>query len=82
MMPAGLADLVTRDPTDWWEASHDHVIGHSAALRDEPGSLELEQATAELIGGELHAALGREKMGFNMGGWATQLVDRAVAPVA
>jgi hypothetical protein len=50
MMPAGLADLATRDPTDWWEASHDHVIRHSAALRDEPGSLELEQATAELIG--------------------------------
>lgn len=81
MMPAGLADLATRDPTDWWEASHDHVIGHSAALRDEPGSLELEQATAELIGGELHAALGREKMGFNMGGWATQLVDRAAGRV-
>ncbi|HTQ88410.1 MAG TPA: hypothetical protein VMK84_02850 [Streptosporangiaceae bacterium] len=67
-MPAGLADLATRDPTDWWEASHDHMIGHSAALRDVPGSLELEEATAELIGGELHAALGREKMGFNMGG--------------
>lgn len=77
MMPAKLADLATRDPTDWWEASHDHVIEHSAALRDEPGSLELEQATAELIGRELHAALSREKMGFNMGGWATQLVDRA-----
>lgn len=80
-MPAALADLATRDPTDWWEASHDHVIEHSAALRDEPGSLELEQATAELIGGELHAALSREKMGFNMGGWATQLVDQAAGRV-
>ncbi|HET9970312.1 MAG TPA: hypothetical protein VFQ68_18910 [Streptosporangiaceae bacterium] len=81
MMPAGLADLATRDPTDWWEASHDRVIGQSAALRGEPGSLELEQAAAGLIGGELHAALGREKMGFDMGGWAMQLVDRAAGRV-
>lgn len=81
MMSAELADLATRDPTDWWEASHDHVIEHSAALRDEPGSLELEQATAELVGRELHVALSREKMGFNMGSWATQLVDRAAVRV-
>jgi hypothetical protein len=76
-LPPGLVDLVTRDSRDWWEKSHDHVLELSGALRDEPGSLELEQATAELLGGELHAALGREKMGFDMDGWATQLVDRA-----
>lgn len=76
-LPRELAELATGDPRQWWEASHDHVLELSAALRSEPGSLELERATAELIGGELHAALGREKMGFDMAGWAADLVDRA-----
>jgi hypothetical protein len=42
---------------------------------------ELEQATAELLGGVLHTALGRYQAGFALNAWLDTVIDEAV-PVA
>jgi hypothetical protein len=69
------------DHAQWWKPSHDRLIAASAGLLTAPGSRALEQATAELIGGELYEAVYEERAGLRFDMWAMALVDRAVERV-
>ena len=67
-----------REP-GWWAASHDRVLDASVGLLAASGPRTLEQAVAELIGGELHEAILREESGLGLDLWGMRLVDRAAA---
>jgi Helicase HerA, central domain len=69
------------DHAQWWKPSHDRLIAASAGLLTAPGPRALEQATAELIGGELYEAVYEERAGLRFDMWAMDLVDRAVERV-
>jgi hypothetical protein len=78
--PGWLQELAgQRDEPDWWEASHDRVLDASVGLLAAAGPRTLEQAVAELIGGELHASILREESGLGLDIWGMRLVDRAAA---
>jgi hypothetical protein len=68
-----------RDEPEWWEASHDRVLDATVGLLAASGPRTLEQAVAELIGGELHASVLREESGLRLDTWGMRLVDRAAA---
>jgi hypothetical protein len=68
-----------RDEPEWWAASHDRVLDASVGLLAATGPRTLEQAVAELIGGELHASILREESGLGLDTWGMRLVDRAAA---
>jgi hypothetical protein len=61
----------------WWKSSHERLIAASDCLLTAPGPRALEQATAELIGGELYDAVRGERAGLRFDMWAMELVDRA-----
>jgi hypothetical protein len=62
----------------WWPLRIDDVLAGAAGLLNTRRPRELEQATAELIGGALHRALSEESMGFALHAWLDALVGRAV----
>src|SRR4029453_6391825 len=64
--------------TQWWQPSHDRLIAASGRLLAAPGPRALEQATAELIGAELYAAVRDERAGLRFDVWAMELAGRAV----
>ncbi|SRR6266487_744721 len=61
----------------WWPERIGDVLAGAGGLLDAGGPRELEQATAELIGGVLHRALAEETMGFALQAWLGALVDDA-----
>lgn len=61
----------------WWQSSYERLIAASDSLLSAPGPRALEQATAELIGGELYDALAEGRSGLRFELWAMELVDRA-----
>jgi hypothetical protein len=66
----------TDDP-EWWPPAHQRVITASHALLKAQNPRALEQATAELIGAELHDAVREKRPGWRFEVWATQLIGRA-----
>jgi hypothetical protein len=61
----------------WWPDRVRDVLRGAGGLLDAAGPRELEQATAELIGGVLHQALAQETMGFALQSWLAGLIDTA-----
>ena len=69
----------SRDPRPrWWEPSFERLIAASGDLLAAQGPRVLEQATAELIGAELHQAVLAERSGLSFDAWATELIGRSV----
>src|ERR1035441_7489517 len=62
----------------WWEPSFERLIAASDGLLAAQGPRVLEQATAELIGAELHRAVRDEHTGLHLDAWATGLIGRSV----
>ena len=63
--------------TQWWEPSHERLMAASGGLLAAQSPRALEQATAELVGAELYAAVRDERSGLRLDTWAIELVDRA-----
>jgi hypothetical protein len=70
-----------REP-EWWEPSHQRVIDASRGLLAAASPRALEQAVAELIGGELYAAVNEGRSGLRLDVWAMELTDRLVSRIA
>jgi hypothetical protein len=66
------------DHPPWWEPSHERLIAASADLLTAQGPRALEQATAELVGAELHRAVHEESDGLRLDMWAMELIRHAV----
>ena len=62
----------------WWEPSFERLIAASNGLLAAQSPRVLEQATAELIGAELHRAVLAERTGLHLDAWATELIGRSV----
>jgi len=58
----------------WWEPSFERLIATSVGLLAAQGPQALEQATAELIGAELHQAVRDEQTGLRLDMWAMELI--------
>src|SRR5947208_11060603 len=70
-----LSGLSRAAVTAWWPERIDEVLTGAVGLLDAAGPRELEQATAELIGGVLHRALAQETMGFALQAWLGALIE-------
>lgn len=66
------------DRPEWFAPSQERVLAASRGLLAARGPRALEQATAELIGAELHRAVRAERSGLRFDLWATELTGRAV----
>jgi hypothetical protein len=70
------------DRPEWFTPSQERVLAASRGLLAARGPRALEQATAELIGAELHRAMRAERSGLRFDLWATELTGRAVDRMA
>jgi hypothetical protein len=70
-----------REP-DWWEPSHERVIAASRGLLAAASPRALEQAVAELVGGELYAAMSEGRTGLRFDAWVMELTGRLVSRIA
>lgn len=70
-----------REP-DWWKPSHERVIDASPRLLTAASPRALEQAVAELTGGELYGAVSEARSGLRLDAWAMELTDRLVGRIA
>jgi hypothetical protein len=66
------------DRPPWWEPSFERLIAASAGLLTAQGPQALEQATAELVGAELHRAVHEEAGEFRLDMWAMELIGYAI----
>ena len=67
------------DRPQWWKPSLERLIAASSGLLAAQGPRALEQATADLVGGELYRALREERSGLpRFDVWAIELVYGAV----
>jgi hypothetical protein len=66
------------DRPEWFTPSQERVLAASRGLLAARGPGALEQATAELIGAELHRAMRAERSGLRFDLWAMELAGRAV----
>ncbi|MFD1049337.1 hypothetical protein ACFQ1S_29265, partial [Kibdelosporangium lantanae] len=66
------------DRPEWFEDSVRTVIDQADVLLSASGPRELEQATAELLGGQLHRALMDEQAALRFMAWFTELVEAVV----
>ena len=69
------------DRPEWFTPSQERVLAASRGLLAARGPRALEQATAELIGAELHRAMRAKRSGLRFDLWATELTGRAVNQV-
>ena len=69
------------DRPEWFTPSQERVLAASRGLLAARGPRALEQATAELIGAELHRAMRAKRSGLRFDLWATELTGRAVDQV-
>jgi hypothetical protein len=76
---SSLAGLVEPDPASraWWPVSFDEVLDAAAPLSGCAGPEELEEATAEVIGGVYHGWLNAAHGGHELLGWMDGLVAAA-----
>jgi hypothetical protein len=66
---------------EWWEPSHERMIDASGGLLAAASPRALEQAVAELTGGELYAAVSEGRSGLRFDAWAMELTDRLVSRI-
>jgi hypothetical protein len=69
-----------REP-EWWQPSHERIIDASRGLLAATSPRALEQAVAELVGGEFYTALTEHRSGLRLDAWAMELTDRLVSRV-
>lgn len=65
----------------WFDASNTGVLDRSDAVLAARGPRELEEATAGLLGAELHRAINEEARGLRFDLWFEHLVEAAVARI-
>jgi hypothetical protein len=69
-----------REP-EWWAPSYKRIIDASRDLLAATSPRALEQAVAELVGGEFYTALTEHRSGLRLDAWAMELTDRLVSRV-
>jgi hypothetical protein len=70
-----------RERPAWFEPSITRVLENASALPSSRGPRELEQLTAELLGGELHRTVQEGNSGLWFDWWLAELVDAAAARI-
>ena len=65
----------------WFESSIEAVLDRAGVLMAARGPRELEQATAELLGAELHRILGEEREGMWFSWWLEELTEAVAARI-
>ncbi|HXL90069.1 MAG TPA: hypothetical protein VN969_14045 [Streptosporangiaceae bacterium] len=83
---AELADVLESllgqgDVPEWWGQSQERLIDASRGLLAATSPRTLEQAAAELIGGELYTAVTEGHSGLRFEVWANELTDRLVSRI-
>lgn len=68
-----------RRPPDWFDSSIKTVLDRASVLVAAQGPRELEQATCEILGSELHRVLHTYQSDLWFGWWFKELVDAAAA---
>jgi hypothetical protein len=70
-----------RQQPEWFDASITGVLDRSDAVLAARGPRDLEEATARLLGAELHRAINEESRGLRFDRWFEHLVEAAVARI-
>jgi hypothetical protein len=70
-----------RDRPEWFDNSITGVLNRSDAVMAARGPRELEEATAGLLGAELHRVIDEEAHGLRFDWWFEHLVEAAVARI-
>jgi hypothetical protein len=65
----------------WFDSSIPRILDGADVLLATRGPRELEEATAGLLGAELHRAIHDERQGLWLGWWSELLIERAVARI-
>ncbi|MDQ2881913.1 MAG: hypothetical protein M3Y48_11985 [Actinomycetota bacterium] len=73
--------LGPRQRPEWFDSSIKNVLDRAGVVMAAQGHRELEQATAELLGAELHRVLREEREGMWFSWWFEELVEAATARV-
>lgn len=76
-----LEPLLHGDLSAWFDDSITDVLNRSDAVLAARGPRELEEATAGLLGAELHRAINEEARGLRFDSWFEHLVEAAVARI-
>lgn len=82
-VPAEIQSLLgpPRRPA-WFDSSLKTVLDRAEVVMAARGPRELEQATAELLGAELHRILHEENQGMRFDRWLAELTEAATARIA
>src|SRR3954470_5079085 len=70
-----------RDRPEWFNDLISGVLNRSVAVLAARGPRELEEATAGLLGAELHRVIAEEARGLRFDQWFEHLVEAAVARI-
>jgi len=70
-----------RQRPDWFDSSITGVLDRASVVLATRGPRELEEATAELLGAELHRIIHEERQGLLFDWWFEQLVEAAAARI-
>jgi hypothetical protein len=70
-----------RERPDWFDSSITGVLDRAGVVLATQGPRELEEATAELLGAELHRIIHEERQGLWLDWWFEQLVEAAAARI-
>ncbi|MBV9010592.1 MAG: hypothetical protein JO272_00850 [Pseudonocardiales bacterium] len=73
--------LGSRERPAWFDSSSKAVLDQAGVLMAAQGPRELEQATAELLGAELHRVLNEERKGMWFDWWFEELAEAATARI-
>jgi hypothetical protein len=73
--------LGPRQRPAWFDSSTKAVLDQADVVMAARGPRELEQVTAELLGGELHRILGEDRAGLWFDWWFEELVEAATARI-
>jgi hypothetical protein len=65
----------------WFDSSNKAVLDRAGVIMAARGPRELEQATAELLGAELHRVLSEEREGMWFSWWFEELTEAATARI-
>lgn len=70
-----------RERPEWFDSSIEGVLNRASVVLAARGPRELEEATAGLLGAELHRAIHEERRGLRFGRWFEHLVEAAVTRI-
>lgn len=66
-------------PAPWWPESHERVLARARALSWPSGTVEVEDLTCEIVGGELFDCFERYSRGHSQSQWLVALTQRIAA---